>query len=197
MSGGYLNRLLRLVQLDGVTLKQRERALIALLVAAAAGYVAIIASDAAAERANAAIQSRDELESARAGGAEREREFPDALLNEQVLKARNMAFQAQTIAISQVLAQARIEKLAFDSGTVGVRVQLDGAPEGDGSLKLQRLTLRGRFDWRSFLAMLQSMAKLPQSINVTALSISNGPAPAFEMKVRVVLVEGASPAGAG
>lgn len=197
MIAGYYRKLLRFVQLDGVKLKQRERALLALLAAAAAGYVAIVASDAAVERADAAIRSRDDLETARAKGKEQEREFPEAALAERVLKTRGFAFEAQTIAIAEVLAQARIEKLAVDSGIAGVRVQLDGAPEGEGSLKLQRLTMRGRFDWLSFLTMLRSMSRLPQSVNVTALSVSSGQAPNFELKVRVVLVEGETPASDG
>lgn len=172
----------------------RERLLAAAFIVVLAGYLALTAFDLSVQTASQAAETRDQLSSARAQLVDPGRSFPEARFRQQVLAARGLGFTAQTIPIARVQAQSAIENLANVAGMLNPRVQPEGAVVGVGELKLQSFSLRSTFDWSSFIALLESMSRLPQSIVVDSVAVDAGPSPTLEMRLRVVLVEDVSKA---
>lgn len=179
---------LRAAGVETSKVSPRERALLAGLVACGAIFGAITAMEWSDGLRLDAAQVRAERETLELRAARQTPGLAEERLAEELEKARAMAFSASTVPIARAAAQAQLERIASVSGVPNVRVALQGEPTGEGSIKTQVYALQGRFDWPSFLALIQALSEAPQSVGVLGVSVDAGPLPSFALRVRVPLV---------
>lgn len=183
-----ISRALQAVGVETRKVSPRERALLAGLAACGAVFGAITAMEWSDGARLSAAQMRAERETLEVRAVRQEPGLAEERLAEELDKARAMAFSATTVPIARAAAQAQLERMANQGGVPNVRVTPQGEPAGDGSVKTQIYSLEGRFDWPSFLALVQAISDAPQSVGVMGVSVDAGPSASFALRVRVPLV---------
>ena len=169
-------------------LAPRERALGVLLAAVASIMVAVSAADwldAAENRALAAAE-----ESARNDRIQRElaSDTSQAALVAQADDIARLAFAASTIAIARAEAQERLRASAAAAGIEEASVTLDPATASADNLALQRITIEGRFDWRSFALLVDELSNLKEIAYARDLTVTKGRRPTFRLVLVTSLV---------
>jgi len=164
----------------------RERGLIAALGAVLALIAVVYAfdvaqgarDDAAASLADLRAQERDNRGN---GAAVAER------IADQVERVRSASFQASTFPIAQVQAQGHLRALLDQAGVQNPRVSADAVLVGEGDVRLFVLTVDGVFDWGTFLAFCEGLARSEQSLHIVSIAVENDRAKNFRMRVQAPL----------
>ena len=107
----------------------------------------------------------------------------------EIAKLREGAFAGPTYSIAGISAQTAFSRWLDDSGVSGFRILPEGDLFGAGELRLQSFRIQAPFSWNSFVPFLKALSEANETVTITSLSVMNGPAANFSMRVTVVLAE--------
>ena len=146
----------------------RERALLALFVAALTIAGAIEAGAFALSSRARALDARAALASAAAATQRSRDPAHRAALETGAVQARAWSFDDPTAEIAAVRSQTDLDAMARASGLTDVRVIVAPGGRGNGPL---RLTVESSFSWDGVDAFMSALAQSAQSYSVEAIEV--------------------------
>lgn len=173
----------------------RERALVALLVLIASSFALMEARDWEGSAASAALSAAYARSEADRRLAHMSSDTTMEKLAAGVEKAAAGAFEGQTHSIAGVAAQTALGRMLSGAGLAGFRIQAEGEPTGEGRLRLQSYRIQSPYTPEGLAGFLDALLRTDKVVSITALSVNNGPAATFTVKLTVILSDGGRPDG--
>lgn len=165
----------------------RERALGAVLMLIACGYLLLSALDWSNAEEDRALSSAAEHQRAQQMATIAKDTSQQSAMLAQVAQLRKLSYVSNTTSIARADAQAALRSLGGAAGVQDLSVVLDPASGGSSGLALQTLTIEGTFSWQTFLAFCELIGRSEQAVIVETLSVTSGRVPKFRMSLTTSL----------
>ena len=155
-------------------LSPRERALGALLIAAASSQLFFAAADWSDQTAFDYADARAERTRLEALAAAANDDTVAALVRRRIDGAREWVFVGPTIEIARVGVQRAIRSIGEEAGIARLNVRLLDADDRGGDFAIYRFSIEGQFDWDSFLAFADGLSRLDKGVRIEAFAKTSG-----------------------